>query len=93
MSRSSHLHVPDEKRKQCENLTFFFFFFKAYTVVKSTRKHLANIIEPISYDVRGAQVSSQTVFNGHVGINQGDHGQVAVTTLAVLRLVDCLKLF
>lgn len=51
------------------NVFFIFLFFIAYAVVKSTYKHLSNVIEPISYDVCGAQVSSQTVFNGHVGIN------------------------
>lgn len=56
-------------------------------------KHLANIIEAVCDDVRGAQVPSQAVFNGHVGVDQGDHGQVAVAALAVLRLVDRLEFF
>lgn len=52
MSGSSHPHAPEEKHEQCEKTIEL--FFKVYTVVKSTRKHLANVIEPISYDVCGA---------------------------------------
>lgn len=55
--------------------------------------HLSNIIEAITDDVSRGQMTCQTIFNRFVGVKQVDHGQLAGTAPAILRLVDFLKYF
>lgn len=58
-----------------------------------TYTHLPDIIEAITDNVSGGQMTCQAIFDRHVGVKQADHGQLAETAPTILWLVDFLKHF
>lgn len=53
------------------------FTFLFHINFNSIHTHLPGIVEAITDNVSGGQMTCQAVFNSQVGVKQADHGQLA----------------